>query len=103
MYRYRWLLAAAFAASAVIFGVAYNPSAIPAPPRAVPSFNVAHRYVTAAVRDLQSGNALSYRLGAVGSLGLPRARAGTNLSRQATLRRSLSSVTAALRRASAQG
>lgn len=102
MHRYRWLLAAAFAASAIIFGVAYNPSAAPAPPRPVPSFNVAHHYVTAAVKGLR-GSVLARRFGAAGSFGLPRAGANTELSRQAaTLTRSFAPVTAALQRAGLQ-
>ena len=64
MHRYRWLLAAAFAASAAIFGAAYHPSATPAPPRAAPVFDMAQRHVAATVKGLRSAVALP-RLGVV--------------------------------------
>ena len=106
MHRYRWLLLAAFAASAAIFGVAYDPAATPKPPRAAPSFNVAQRHLAVAAKGLRSGIALPRHLGAAGSFGLLRAasNADANLSRQAaTLARSFTRTTAALRRAGARG
>ena len=102
MYRYRWLLLTALAASAVIFGAAYSPSPTSVPPRAVaaPSFNVAQRHLTGIVKNLRVG------IAALPGLGLPRAAGSTDadLRRQATaLMRSIASMTSMLRRSSVRG